>query len=177
MNTFTRAYMASTVVCFVFFYILFFGACQGAVAMSCSAQSMRTLDMPAELILPEGQAWVAERVLDEAAKAGMDSVILVRFTVGEEGKLAVSGYDGCNFFFGGYTVTEVSLQFGQMGVTRRMCAPDPVLESQTQAMYDIMTKPVEIVRDAELMTWWQDGKEAILWTVAKDPFYRPKKTN
>jgi len=33
----------------------------------------------------------------------------------------VSGNDGCNNFFGGYTLEEDSLEFGQLGSTRMAC--------------------------------------------------------
>ncbi|SFC95865.1 META domain-containing protein [Algibacter lectus] len=36
----------------------------------------------------------------------------------------ISGFSGCNNFFGSFTVTDGVLQFGQMGSTRKMCAGD-----------------------------------------------------
>ncbi|WP_159018968.1 META domain-containing protein [Algibacter sp. L3A6] len=34
----------------------------------------------------------------------------------------ISGFSGCNNFFGSFTITDGGLQFGQMGSTRKMCA-------------------------------------------------------
>ena len=36
----------------------------------------------------------------------------------------VSGYSGCNNYFGSFTLEEGSLTFGQMGSTRKMCFGD-----------------------------------------------------
>jgi len=36
----------------------------------------------------------------------------------------ISGYSGCNNFFGSYTLKAESLTFGQIGSTRKMCFGD-----------------------------------------------------
>lgn len=174
MKKINRLYVSWCVGIVCTLYILFFGVCQDLFAMSCQAKNMQVPDLSEQVAVPEGQAWVATKVFDEPAKAGMDSAILVRFQVNDKGVLGISGYDGCNFFFGSYAADASRVEFGQLGATRRMCAPDPVLEAQTQAVYDLMEKPVDIVREGDTLEWWQDGQRRIVWQMANDPFFKPQ---
>lgn len=41
----------------------------------------------------------------------------------QEGTLAVTGFAGCNRYFGSYHLQETQLSFGNMGVTKRLCEP------------------------------------------------------
>ncbi len=61
-----------------------------------------------------------------------------------EGK--VSGFAGCNHFFGTYEIIDnESIQFGQMGATRKMCPPQ--IMAHEQVLFEALNKASIYRRD------------------------------
>ena len=84
----------------------------------------------------------------------------VRLDLDEE-KRTVTGFSGCNRFFGSYELEGSSLRFGHVGATRMAC-PDSIIEEQrfltalTQTTsYQIRGNTLELLEDGKVVATFE----------------------
>lgn len=84
----------------------------------------------------------------------------VRFDL-DEAKRKVTGFSGCNRFFGSYELEGSSLRFGHVGATRMAC-PDSIIEEQrfltalTQTTsYQIRGNTLELLQDGKVVATFE----------------------
>lgn len=65
----------------------------------------------------------------DATSNGQTETVFVRFLA--DG--SITGFSGCNSFFGTYVVDDKALEFGPLGATRKAC-PDDVMQRETSFM-------------------------------------------
>ncbi len=63
-----------------------------------------------------------------------DSPVTLNFNTTDK---KVEGSDGCNDYFGAYTLSDCSLSVGQIGKTRKLCQPQDIM-TQAGAYTDIL---------------------------------------
>jgi heat shock protein HslJ len=98
---------------FLFFMLFLAGFAFVTLKNLRSAESIRNANGENDKISIVSGSWN-----DPATSAGNDQVIFVRFH--PDGK--ISGFAGCNSFFGTYVATDRTLVVGPLGATRMACS-------------------------------------------------------
>ncbi len=143
--------------------------CASLGLVACASKKAQFLDVQDLWLTPEGKVWTATTFSDKEALAGEEYDVHIRLVKNEEGR-GISGYDGCNVFFGNYTTDKDNIvTFGPIATTRRACKPDAEREAQALALYQMMNGPIEFVHDFDNLTWWREGKQLAAWKKGDDP--------
>ena len=101
---------------FLFFMLFLAGL---AFAMLKNLRSTETLQ-------EDGVTIIAGDWMADAVEASSDQATFVRFHA--DGK--ISGFAGCNRFFGTFVATDSTIEISALGATRMACA-DPVMRQET----------------------------------------------
>jgi heat shock protein HslJ len=70
-----------------------------------------------------------------------------------------AGFNGCNNFFGGYTLDSERLSFGMMGSTMMACTEDPDIERR---MMEALGAIDRYHRDGDTLTLFQGAKKRMV---------------
>lgn len=105
---------------------------------SCASQPEETPEPPTEDVTPmtetiDETAWIASKIYGEDAKAGRSTLSIV---AEEEGELIASGSTACNNYRGGVEIDGVTIEFGLLAATRRLCSP--AINGQEQAFLEAL---------------------------------------
>lgn len=92
-----------------------------------TAESLRNANGENNDISIISGAWI-----DPSARTGNDQKTFVRFH--PDGK--ISGFAGCNRFFGTFVATDSTLDVGPLGTTRMAC-PDAIMQQETAFLGEI----------------------------------------
>ncbi|MGI9367186.1 MAG: META domain-containing protein [Rhizobiaceae bacterium] len=78
----------------------------------------------------------------------------------------VSGFAGCNRFFGSYESSGDSLSFGVLGATKMMCPPEAM--DQEQTLFENLSRVATYQRDQQRLTLIDKDGITILELVQRD---------
>lgn len=78
----------------------------------------------------------------------------------------VSGFAGCNRFFGSYESSGDSLSFGVLGATKMMCPPEAMDREQT--LFENLSRVATFQRDQQRLTLIDKDGITILELVQRD---------
>ncbi|CAD5106401.1 META domain-containing protein [Zestomonas carbonaria] len=97
--------------------------------------------------------WLGERPLIDRSH--------LTVTLGADGRAYGNG--GCNHWFASYELDGERIRFGQVGSTRKMCAP--ALMEQEQRFFDLLGKVQrwDFSEIDQLRLWPEQGKPMRLW--------------
>lgn len=118
----------------------------GVLPVSCSKKELA--DAAAEAVRIEGTQWylseVAGSPVSPAANEKQPHILF------DAAKLQVTGFAGCNNFFGSYELDGAALKFGPIGSTRMAC-PDLETSLETEVFKALENTRSWEVKDKELL--------------------------
>lgn len=103
----------------------------GSDENSASEATIVTKEMTAYDVVTAHQ-WILKSIGGEPAPMGFaDKPLMIMF---DNSKHTVSGFAGCNNFFGQFTATDFEMVFGQLAMTRKFCQEEADTETKFMAM-------------------------------------------
>lgn len=135
---------------FLFFMLFLAGFAFVMLGNLKSAESMRVQGAAAAEVTLISAAWSDD--MEESATRQARSV---RFQA--DGKL--TGFAGCNNFFGSFVATDKTMQIGALGATRKAC-PQSIMQLETSFLQALESANAYHI-DANVLTL-ADGKRTIL---------------
>lgn len=120
------------------------------------------------LVLSVFGLWVCSTVAHSVPLAGSewspspDSKQFIQFQ--SDGK--VTGFAGCNRFFGSYEILNETLKFGVFGATKMMCTA-AAMELE-QRLFENLSKVAQFERDQQRLTLFDKDRGVILELIQRD---------
>ena len=122
------------------------GTPEGAAVIPLTEITWEVLSIDGEPVAPSRSGRKAHIKFDAAAKRA-------------------AGFNGCNNFFGGYTLDGEKLKFGMMGSTMMACTEDPDIERR---MMEALSTIDRFQREGDALTLYQGAKKRIFLRAGTD---------
>ena len=107
-------------------------------------------------------SWIATKIYGADATAGRSTLTVDE---DESGELIASGSTACNNYRGGVTIDGVSIEFGLLAATRRLCTP--AINGQEQAFLEALEAARYWARAGSTLKLLDANNEAIMELVDK----------
>jgi len=135
---------------FLFFMLFLAGFALVTLKNLRSAESVRRTEGEQSIVTIISGAWY-----DRSGSSGSPETAFVRFH--QDGR--ISGFAGCNNFFGTFVATDKTLEVGPLGGTRKAC-PDLIMRQDMAFLRGIQSATAYRI-DSNVLTLGEGGKTTL----------------